>query len=117
MFLIIGEEWVTVRRRCALAQTGHCRDIGSTNASLLVFWVALIAAGVGKASVFDGPSFQHMMQEIRPYLFAFVVAGLGLTAGLWMVALPALRMACAAVFARPRLYRATRPSLLPGPLV
>lgn len=56
-----------------------------TNASLLVFWLALIAAGLGKAS-YSGASFQEMMMIIRPYLLIFAGSGVGVMLGLWIVA-------------------------------
>ena len=97
VFLVIREECDSAAnaRRLAPVRLGFWL----ANASLLIFWVALIAAGVGKA-LYDGPSFQHMMQDIRPYLLVFVLAGLGLTAGLWLVALPALRLTGAVVWTR-----------------
>jgi nitric oxide reductase subunit B len=62
-----------------------------SNLALAVFWVALIIAGISKG-LYDGPSFQDMMQTIRPYLIGFVAAGIGLMLGLWLVAFVALRI-------------------------
>ncbi len=61
------------------------------NGCLLVFWVALILAGIAKG-FYDGPSFQDMMQTIRPYLLVFVCSGVGTMLGLWLVSWPALRL-------------------------
>lgn len=55
-----------------------------TNASLLVFWLALIAAGLGKAN-YSGASFQEMLMIIRPYLLIFAGSGVGVMLGLWIV--------------------------------
>jgi nitric oxide reductase subunit B len=60
------------------------------NAALAVFFVALILAGVGKG-LYEGPSFQDMMQSIRPYLMGFVTAGVAMMLGLWLVAATAIR--------------------------
>ena len=54
------------------------------NVSLGVFFVALMAAGVGKF-MFDGASFQEMMLSIRPFLIVFAVSGITLMLGLWIV--------------------------------
>ncbi len=62
-----------------------------SNVSLLVFWGALIAAGLGKGT-YSGSSFQEMMELIRPYLLVFLVAGVGLMIGLLMVSIPAIRI-------------------------
>lgn len=67
------------------------------NLSLLVVWLALIAAGVGRGT-YSGGSFQDMMEAIRPYLLVFAAVGVGLMAGLWMVLLPALHLLYRSVF-------------------
>ena len=54
------------------------------NISLGVFFVALMAAGVGKF-MFDGASFQEMMLSIRPFLIVFAISGIALMLGLWIV--------------------------------
>ena len=54
------------------------------NVALGVFFVALMAAGVGKF-MFDGASFQEMMLSIRPFLIVFAVSGITLMLGLWIV--------------------------------
>jgi nitric oxide reductase subunit B len=94
VFLVVREE--CGERSYARWLTPVLSGYWFANVSLLVFWIALIAAGVGKA-LYAGPSFQHMMQSIHPYLLAFVVAGVGLTVGLWMVAVPAMRLIGAVV--------------------
>jgi nitric oxide reductase subunit B len=62
-----------------------------TNASLLVFWLALIAAGLGKAN-YSGASFQEMMTTIRPYLLIFAGSGVGVMLGMWIVVGVGLRL-------------------------
>lgn len=72
-----------------------------TNASLLVFWLALIAAGLGKAN-YSGASFQEMMMIIRPYLLIFAGSGVGVMLGLWIVAGVGIRMIFAIGYPRGR---------------
>ena len=55
-----------------------------TNASLAVFWLALIIAGLGKGT-YAGSSFQEMMVLIRPYLLVFAVSGIGVMLGLSLI--------------------------------
>jgi nitric oxide reductase subunit B len=107
--ILMASVFLVIQQECkapvhALRLTPVLPGYWLANASLLVFWVALIAAGVGKA-LYAGPSFQHMMQGIHPYLLAFVLAGVGLTVGLWMVAIPALRLIGAAAVGRARADR------------
>ncbi len=118
--ILLSSVFLLVREECSdAAQARWLPPVKAgfwvTNVSLLVFWVALIGAGMGKA-LYDGPSFQHMMQSIQPYLLAFVVAGLGLTVGLWMVGVPALKLAGSVVFSRRRDFPTADSSLLPDPL-
>jgi nitric oxide reductase subunit B len=58
--------------------------------SLLVFWVALIIAGVLKGYrdvVLNVQPFQEMMRPVMAVLHVFAVAGLGLLAGMTMIVL------------------------------
>lgn len=61
------------------------------NASLAVFFTALVLAGIGKA-MYGGDSFQEMMVTIRPFLMLFVVSGVLLMIGLWIVILHAVKL-------------------------
>ena len=61
------------------------------NVSLAVFFLALIAAGVGKF-MYDGASFQEMMSSIRPFLLLFAASGVTLMIGLWIVLWHAFRL-------------------------
>ena len=61
------------------------------NISLAVFFLSLVAAGVGKFT-YDGPSFQEMMLSIRPFLLVFAVSGITLMIGLWIVLWHAYRL-------------------------
>ncbi|MDH3588559.1 MAG: cbb3-type cytochrome c oxidase subunit I [Gammaproteobacteria bacterium] len=61
------------------------------NLSLAVFFSALILAGIGKG-LYDGPSFQEMMQTIRPFIMVFAVSGVSLMIGLWIVLWHAFRL-------------------------
>jgi len=61
------------------------------NISLAVFFTSLILAGLGKG-LYDGGSFQEMMLSIRPFLLMFVVSGVTLMLGIWIVLLYAVRL-------------------------
>ncbi|MDP2324839.1 MAG: hypothetical protein Q8N51_12525, partial [Gammaproteobacteria bacterium] len=76
------------------------------NGSLLVFFAALIAAGLGRGT-YSGDSFQEMMTLIRPYLLVFLVSGLGLAAGLLLILAPGIRLIYALSFNGQRLAPAT----------
>jgi nitric oxide reductase subunit B len=67
------------------------------NGSLLVFFCALLAAGLIKGT-YGGDSFPEMMAEIEPLLLAFALSGTGLMIGLWLVLLPAIALMGALVF-------------------
>lgn len=64
-----------------------------TNISLLVFWISLILAGYTKGvlTMENEVSFQEIMLQIRPYLIAFTIAGLGLFLGIIIITWTALR--------------------------
>jgi len=61
------------------------------NISLAVFFTSLILAGLGKG-LHDGGSFQEMMLSIRPFLLMFVVSGVTMMVGIWIVLLYAIRL-------------------------
>ena len=63
----------------------------TANLSLAVFFGALVIAGLGKG-LYDGPSFQDMMLQIRPFLLLFAVSGITLMIGLWIVLWHAYRL-------------------------
>ena len=81
-----------------------------SNGSLLVFWVALIAAGMGRGT-YSGASFQEMMVLIRPYLLVFLVAGIGLAAGLLMILVPGIRLVYSIGFLERRSVARMAPSV------
>lgn len=58
------------------------------NVSLLVFWVSLIVAGILKAKWQMEEvriPFSSMMLQLRPVFMVFVVAGISLMLGVWMI--------------------------------
>jgi len=63
----------------------------TANASLAVFFVSLVLAGLGKGLYGDG-SFQEIMLSIRPFLLIFAVSGVTLMLGLWIVIYSAIRL-------------------------
>ncbi|MGE0568382.1 MAG: cbb3-type cytochrome c oxidase subunit I, partial [Bacteroidia bacterium] len=64
----------------------------TTNISLLMFWISLIAAGAekGKLIIENKLTFQAIMEKIAPYLISFACSGLGIFIGLLMVTLSPL---------------------------
>lgn len=89
------------------------RGFWLSNASLLVFWLALIAAGWGKAT-YAGSSFQEMMALIQPTLLISAIAGAGLAVGLCVVAGIGLRLLVPVTFPRRRRVAALALKNLPG---
>lgn len=89
IFYVIREE---LPRRVHAACTRQLK-IGywTANASLGVFFAALILAGLGKG-LYTGASFQEMMLQIRPFLLIFSISGVTLMLGLWMVLWHAYRL-------------------------
>ena len=61
------------------------------NISLAVFFVALLTAGVIKGW-FPGATFQETMLSIRPFLLTFVISGIALMIGLWIIIWHAFRL-------------------------
>jgi nitric oxide reductase subunit B len=64
------------------------------NASLLIFFLSLIFAGVEKAKLLIGAemNFQAIMKALNPYLISFAVAGITLFIGMSMVVFPLLKL-------------------------
>lgn len=61
------------------------------NVSLLIFWVSLIASGVTKTiELSNGGTFASAMQKMLPYFYSFFIAGIGIFAGILLIAIPAL---------------------------
>jgi len=89
VFYIIREELpVEVHGQCSRqVMTGYW----IANASLAIFFVALLMAGLGRG-LYDGVSFQEMTLQIRPYLIVFAVSGISLMLGLWIVLWNAFRL-------------------------
>ena len=54
------------------------------NISLLIFWIALIVAGIikGYYMVSQNASFEISMQHVRPLLWVFAIAGIFVAASL-----------------------------------
>jgi nitric oxide reductase subunit B len=75
------------------------------NGALLVFFAALVAAGLRRGT-YSGASFQEMMELIRPYLLVFVVAGVGLATGLLLILAPGIRLIYTLAYPARRLLTA-----------
>jgi nitric oxide reductase subunit B len=104
VFYVIREEYSeTLPDGCSTTVTV---GFWLANASLFVFVVALALAGLGKG-LYDGDSFQGMMLNIRPYLLGFVVAGILLSVGLWMVLVTGMRLIYALIANKFRSLPAT----------
>lgn len=70
------------------------RGLFWTNGSLLLFWLSLIGAGVGKAALqVQQPDIPHalLMQKLAPWYAAFTISGAGIAFGIALVALALLR--------------------------
>lgn len=70
------------------------RGLLVTNISLLVFWLSLILAGVLKARWqmdADRLPFSTMMLQLRPIFFVFLISGITLMIGVWMILIPLFR--------------------------
>ena len=64
------------------------------NGGLLVFWLALIGAGIGKAWLqVQHPELPHglLMQQLWPFFAAFLVSGVVILVGIVLMAVPLLR--------------------------
>ncbi|MBC5774730.1 cbb3-type cytochrome c oxidase subunit I [Pontibacter sp. KCTC 32443] len=69
------------------------RGLYLSNASLLIFWVALIGAGIGKAILqTDNPDLPHaiLMQQLIPWFIGFAMSGLGVATGIVLMVWPLL---------------------------
>jgi hypothetical protein len=62
------------------------------NFILLIFWLALIFAGINKGYLViqDKLTFQEIMQHIKPYLTLVAITGMVIFAGILMIFIPAL---------------------------
>ncbi len=59
------------------------------NISLLVFWIALIGAGISKAvETLSQTPFSVMMQKLAPYFGAFTASGAGILLGITFITIP-----------------------------
>jgi nitric oxide reductase subunit B len=95
VFFILEENYARNfgRRHLALTRSGFW----IANACLLVVFVSLLGAGLGRGTYTEG-SFQEMMALIEPYLIVFTGAGVGLAVGLWMVLACAIQLMSGLVF-------------------
>ncbi|MHC2993231.1 hypothetical protein OB13_17190 [Pontibacter sp. HJ8] len=81
-------------RFSASRQRSILRGLYLSNGALLVFWVALMGAGVSKALIqVQTPDIPHaaLMQQLMPWFVAFAVSGAGIAVGILLLALPLLR--------------------------
>ena len=65
-----------------------------TNLSLFIFWISLIVAGVLKShwQMMDQRTpFSTMMLGLRPVFIVFLIAGISLMIGMWMILFPLMR--------------------------
>lgn len=62
------------------------------NSSLLVFWLALIGAGIAKAvETQSQTAFSVMMGKLLPYFYSFTAAGAGIFLGILLISMPISR--------------------------
>ncbi len=65
-----------------------------SNGALLIFWISLIGAGVGKAVMqVQNPDIPHalLMRELVPWFVGFTVSGIGIAMGIILIVLPLLK--------------------------
>lgn len=77
------------------------KGIFLSNISLLVFWGSLIGAGIKKAiwqTADHQNSFGIMMQELKPFFIVFLIAGVGLATGIFLLILPLIKMKINCIF-------------------
>ena len=96
-FLLLGiacdillDECIPARINTRLLKKGQ----QLTNLSLLVFWMALIAAGILKSKWQMStikPVYFELMLQLRPYFIAFFIAGIGITTGFLIIIIPLIR--------------------------
>jgi len=64
-----------------------------TNGSLLIFWIGLMGAGIAKAMEKEkGLIFQELMLRLSPWFHVFAFSGIGLFAGILMLAYPLFKI-------------------------
>ena len=104
MILLGSVYFVLEQRARAFVEQRAWRLVGPgfwlTNASLLIFFLALLVAGLIKASD-NGESFDAMMTSIAPFLLVFALAGVALMIGLLMILLPAVQQLWRLIFSAP----------------
>ncbi|MDX5418388.1 MAG: cbb3-type cytochrome c oxidase subunit I, partial [Hymenobacteraceae bacterium] len=97
MLLLASATYACTRFYGNFSATAHkyiMRGLYLGNGALLVFWVALIGAGVGKAMLeVQSPDMTHgqILQALRPWFVAFAVSGAGIAVGVALMAVPLLR--------------------------
>ena len=94
--ILLSSVFYIIREELSLEVHGSCSKQVMTgfwiaNVSLAVFFLALLMAGFGRG-LYDGAAFQEMMTQIRPFLIVFVVSGVSLMIGLWIVLWNAFRL-------------------------
>jgi nitric oxide reductase subunit B len=94
--ILLSSVFYIIREELSAEVHGTCSKKVMTgfwiaNISLAVFFVALLMAGFGRG-LYDGASFQEMATQIRPFLMVFVVSGVTLMIGIWIVLWNAFRL-------------------------
>ena len=90
VFFIVSE------KHASLIQGYHVsikRGFWLFHVSLFLFWICLIAGGIGRSyyMYFDTTViFREMLRAIKPTMIAFVISGIGILIGLLMVTAPLL---------------------------
>ena len=89
MMILLASVFYVIREELPMEVHASCsKQIRSgywiSNASLAIFFAALLMAGIGKG-VYEGGSFQEMMFGIRPYLMVFAASGITMMIGFWII--------------------------------
>jgi nitric oxide reductase subunit B len=110
VFLMINTQWPQkLKSKEKYIKTGFY----ISNISLLVFFIALTAAGAIKGfySLQHELSFQEIMGKANPLLLVFAIAGLGLMLGVFMIVIPAIIPVYKSFFTLEKLENQTKPTL------
>ena len=72
-------------------QIKYCQGRKSFKGNATYGWVSLIASGITKTiELTNGGTFASAMQKMLPYFYSFFIAGIGILAGILLIAIPAL---------------------------
>jgi nitric oxide reductase subunit B len=113
VFLMIQEQWPEKLARIAKPVSN---GFAIANVSLLIFFLALTGAGAIKGfyTIQSILSFQQIMEKAAPLFFVFAIAGIGIMAGIFLIAFPAATIVFQSIFKFPIMQQCTTPAISGG---